>query len=98
MLSKEQIRQAAEKVAKEFPLTKVSYFGSYANGNAREDSDLDLLVEFATPSVSLLDLIGVKLGFEDLLKKPVDVLHAPLPKTSHLVIDKEVQVYGRTQP
>jgi len=94
MLTIEQIKSAAEQVAKNYPLSKVSVFGSYAAGNATEDSDLDLLVEFTTDSVSLLDIIGVKYDFEDLLNKPVDVLHAPLPGNSHLVINEEVPIYG----
>jgi predicted nucleotidyltransferase len=94
MLTHEQIQQAANQVVKKYPLTKVSYFGSYATGNAAEDSDLDLLVEFTTPAVSLLDIIGVKYEFEDLLHIPVDVLHAPLPESSHLIVDKEILVYG----
>jgi predicted nucleotidyltransferase len=94
MLTLEQIKNAAEQVAKNYPLTTVSVFGSYANGNATEDSDLDLLVEFTTDSVSLLDIVGVKYGFEDLLNTPVDVLHAPLPPNALITIDKEVKVYG----
>ncbi|MDR1835025.1 MAG: nucleotidyltransferase domain-containing protein, partial [Fusobacteriaceae bacterium] len=73
MLTLEQIKKAAEQVAKNYPLTKVSVFGSYASGNATEESDLDLLVEFTTDTVSLLDIIGVKYDFEDLLNKSVDV-------------------------
>ncbi|MDR1832514.1 MAG: nucleotidyltransferase domain-containing protein [Fusobacteriaceae bacterium] len=94
MLTLEQIKKAAEQVAKNYPLTKVSVFGSYASGTATEESDLDLLVEFTTDTVSLLDIIGVKYDFEDLLNKSVDVLHAPLPENSHLIINKEVRVYG----
>ena len=58
MLTHEQIVQAVAKAATEFPLTKVSYFGSYADGKATEESDLDLLVEFGDDgSLSLLDII-----------------------------------------
>jgi hypothetical protein len=32
MLTHEEIVQAVEKAATTFPLTKVSYFGSYADG------------------------------------------------------------------
>ncbi|GHU66453.1 hypothetical protein FACS1894184_04480 [Clostridia bacterium] len=94
MLTLDQIRNAAEQVAQKYPLTKISVFGSYANGNATDKSDLDLLVEFVTDAVSLFDLIGVKYEFEDLLYVPVDVLHAPLPETSHLRIEKVMPIYG----
>lgn len=31
-----------------FNVKRIGYFGSFANGNYREDSDLDFLVEFET--------------------------------------------------
>jgi len=95
MLTHEQIVQAVAKAATKFPLTKVSYFGSYADGKATEESDLDLLVEFTTDAVSLLDVIDVKLNLEDELSIKVDVLHAPVPEKSRLKIRKTVPVYER---
>lgn len=47
-------------------------FGSFARGEQRPDSDLDLLVEFGGPS-SLLDMAGLKLDLQDLLGRRVDV-------------------------
>jgi len=95
MLTHEQIVQAVAKAATKFPLTKVSYFGSYADGNATEESDLDLLVEFTTDAISLLKIIALKHNLEDELCIKVDVLHAPLPNKSRLIIKKTVPVYER---
>ena len=95
MLTHEQIVQAAQKAAMKFPLTKVSYFGSYADGRATEESDLDVLVEFTTDSISYLKIIALKRILEEELNVRVDVLHAPLPKTSRLIIRKTVPVYER---
>jgi len=95
MLTHEQIVQAVEKAATKFPLTKVSYFGSYADGKATEESDLDLLVEFTTDAISYLKIIGLKRILEEELNIRVDVLHAPLPKKSRLIIRKTVPVYER---
>jgi uncharacterized protein len=36
-------------LADKFGVRNIGYFGSYARGNAHEDSDLDLLVEFDRP-------------------------------------------------
>ena len=81
MLTHEQIVEAVAKAATKFPLTKVSYFGSYAEGKATEESDLDVLVEFTNDaSISLLDVIDLKHNLEDVLSIKVDVLHAPLPE------------------
>lgn len=37
-------------------ITGVALFGSYANGTATDDSDVDLLVSFSSPVVSLFTL------------------------------------------
>ena len=94
MITHEKIVEAINKVAPEYNITKASYFGSYAEGNAKEDSDLDVLVEFIEDTVSLFDIIGVQLALEEELGIPVDVLHAPLPEDAWIEINKEVPVYG----
>ena len=92
MLTHEEIVDAVRKAAKEFPISKAEYFGSYADGCATEDSDLDLLVEFNKPVVSILTVIGLKQFLEDELAKPVDVIHAPIPQKAIIEIGKTVGV------
>ncbi len=48
-------------------------FGSVARGENRENSDVDLLVEFEE-GCTLLDLIGLKLDLQDLLGVAVDIV------------------------
>ena len=60
MLTNECIINAVKKAARVFPLVKVTCFGSYANGEAGEHSDLDLLVEFEQEHISILNIIGLK--------------------------------------
>lgn len=49
-------------------------FGSYARGDATEESDIDLLIEFKGKKKSLLDLVGLKLLLEEKLKHKVDLI------------------------
>jgi uncharacterized protein len=51
----------------------VRIFGSVARGEARDDSDIDLLVDLE-PGRSLLDLIAIKQDLEDTLGRTVDVV------------------------
>lgn len=51
----------------------VRVFGSVVRADNREDSDVDLLVEFDTGK-TLFDLIGLKLDLEGLLGVTVDVV------------------------
>ena len=94
MLSLQQIRDGVDLAAQEFPIKKAELFGSYANGSSHADSDVDLLLEFTTPQVSLLTLNTVKYRLEELLKTAVDVVHGPLPENSILEIERRIHLYG----
>ena len=71
---------------------KPHIFGSYADGRATSQSDLDLLVEFDRPSVSLITLNELKYDLEEQLGLPVDVVHVPLPAGSMIQPQKVVRV------
>lgn len=86
------IQSIVSKVANEFPIKRITLFGSRANNTNREDSDVDLIIEFNTP-VSLLTLSKVRLRLEKLLQLNVDVVHGPLRSDDLLIVDKEIELY-----
>lgn len=90
----EQIRKCVSIVAQEYPIKRAELFGSCANNSSRPDSDVDLLVEFINPQVSLLTLGGVKLRLEELLQTEVDVIHGPLSTDSMIEVDRRIHLYG----
>lgn len=93
MLSIEKIKKGINTVAVEYPLKKVELFGSYAEGTNKEESDIDLLVEFVAPAVSLLVLNGLKYKLEEILDVEVDIIHGPLKEDAMISIGKVVPVY-----
>lgn len=82
MLTEETIRKVISELKSAHDLRTVSIFGSYAEGHATTNSDLDLVVEFESPTVSLIKLNALKYDLEDALGISVDVIHAPLPAGS----------------
>lgn len=52
---------------------KAAIFGSTARGEAGPHSDVDIVVQFGK-SKTLLDLVGLQLELEELLKKKVDLV------------------------
>jgi uncharacterized protein len=63
------------QVAQRYGATSVRVFGSHARGQARPDSDLDLLVE-VDESATLFSLLSMEHELEQLLGIPVEVLTA----------------------
>ena len=92
MPTEESIRNTVNDLKSAYALRAVSIFGSYAEGRATAQSDLDLLVEFDSPTVSLIKLNSLKYDLEDALGLPVDLIHAPLPAGSMIQPGKVVRV------
>ena len=68
----DMIRDTLNEMKSTYALRKVSIFGSFADGRATSQSDLDLLVEFDSPAVSLFKLNAFKYDLEDALGLPVE--------------------------
>lgn len=66
-------RAAVLQLATEHGAYNVRVFGSVARGEAHEDSDVDLLVNF-NGWVSLYEVAGLTQALEALLGHPVDVV------------------------
>lgn len=95
MLSILTIQEAVKKVAPEYSIKTVVVFGSYAEGTASNESDVDILVEFLVPAVSLLTLTRLKHRLENELNTRVDVIHSPLGADPMITLGKVVLVYGQ---
>lgn len=87
------IRDVVAQVAPAYPVTSIDLFGSYANGESTEGSDVDLLVYFDEKVASLFDMSGLKLDMQERLNTKVDVVAGPLSRNSYLTIDKKVRIY-----
>ena len=94
MLTVQEISNRVALAAQEYPIRTVELFGSYAKGTNTPQSDVDLLVSFLQPRVSLLTLNALKYRMEELLGTDVDIVHGPLPEGGMLDIDRRIRIYG----
>ncbi|MBR2796260.1 MAG: nucleotidyltransferase domain-containing protein [Clostridia bacterium] len=90
----DMIQQAVQAAAAQYPVKRVDLFGSYANGTADENSDVDFLVEFSENPTSLLHICGFRETLSELLKRDVDIVKLPRKQNDGLTIDRTVRIYG----
>lgn len=94
MLTLTDLITAVKTVAEEFSIKRVMLFGSYAEGRNTAESDVDLLIEFVMPAVSLFILADIKNRLEDILNVDVDIIHAPLPDDALIKPKNMIEIYS----
>ena len=67
------IKKTITPIARFYGVKRIYLFGSYAKGNATENSDIDLLVEKGKP-MSLLKLSGMRQSVQEALDLSVDLV------------------------
>ena len=81
------------------PVKKVWLFGSYAEGDARADSDVDFLVEYDyNEKIGILKHAEIILALEGILQKDVDLVPVEaLRETLRPSVDKnKIMIYERS--
>ena len=68
----DEIREKCAPLMRQRGVVRAGVFGSLARGEAREESDVDFLVEFEEGR-TLVDLAGLRLDLCEVLNRDVDV-------------------------
>jgi predicted nucleotidyltransferase len=63
-------------VCRKNDIAQLALFGSFVRGSERDDSDIDLLVQFSRPK-SLLGLLAAQRELSEALNRPVDLVTEP---------------------
>lgn len=84
----EEIKEKIIPIAQEYGVERVSLFGSYARGEANEDSDVDFYIEKGQIR-NLIDYIGFVNDLEDNLNCHVDVITTGIEDKSFLELIKK---------
>lgn len=89
----EMLKSNILTIVNDYPIKRITLFGSRAAGTDHEDSDVDLIMEFSMP-ISLLTLSMIKLKLEEILKVGVDIVHGPIEESDLIEIGKVVELYA----
>lgn len=76
------LRLHKDQLTREYGLLKLGVFGSVARNEARENSDIDIVVETQVPD--LLRMVNLKEDLEGLLHNKVDLVRYRLRMNSFL--------------
>lgn len=96
-MSQREMNKIAQYFATK-PVVRAYLFGSYARGENRPDSDIDILVTFDKEArVSLFDHLGMIYELQDLLGKEVDLVTEGtlLPYIAQAAEKDKVLIYER---
>lgn len=90
----EEIKSRIVPVLKKNKVTKAGIFGSYARGEERKDSDIDIAVNIEDRKMSLLGFIRLVHILEELLKRKVDLVEYSTikPRIKERILKEEVRV------
>ena len=69
-----EIKKIAVPVLRRNSVVRAGIFGSFARGEAKKGSDIDILIEIKAKKFSLLDLVGLELELKEKLKRKVDLV------------------------
>lgn len=69
-----KIKKPIIEVLKKHGVKKAGIFGSYARGEEKTDSDIDILIDVGGRKFSLLDLVSLEMELEKRMGKKIDLL------------------------
>ena len=89
----EKIKKKIVPILKKNKVVRAGIFGSYARGENKKNSDVDILIK-PTQKMSLFDFVGIKLEIEDRLGNKIDLVsyRAIHPKLKKQILKEEVRV------
>ncbi|MEK6850150.1 MAG: nucleotidyltransferase family protein [Nanoarchaeota archaeon] len=90
----EDLKHKIVKVLKKNNVARAGIFGSYARGEQKKGSDIDILIEVKGKKFSLIDLIGLEMKLRKATKKKVDLLtyNGISPYLRNSILKEEVKI------
>jgi len=90
----EKLKRKIVPILKKYGVVRAGIFGSYARGEQKKNSDIDILVKIKNRGLTLLGFIHLKYEIEDVLKKRVDLVEysAIKPLIKDRILNEEIKI------
>lgn len=92
MVDIKELQELVVPLAKRYGVVQLDLFGSYANGTATPDSDMDFLVRFEPPVPSIFKVMGFREELKMTLGIEVDVVTLPLTNPERLHVERSHRI------
>ena len=92
---KEILKKHEKELKEKYGIKEIGIFGSYLRGEVKEESDLDILVEFKPDAkISLLEFVELENYLSDLLGVKVDLVEksALKPRIGKRILSEVVYI------
>ena len=91
-----RLKKIIVPILKRNDIVKAGIFGSYARGEAKKRSDIDILIKFKGKK-SLLDLVRVERELEEKTKKKIDLVtyNSINHLLKNIILKDDVRIYDK---
>ena len=88
----DKVKNRIIKILKKNNIKKAGIFGSFARGNQRKNSDIDIVVE--PPKGIGLGFVGIQFELEDKLKRKIDLItyNSIHPLLKERILNEEIRI------
>ena len=69
-----KLESSFHNIQKKYGVKRIGLFGSYARGDEKADSDIDILVEFNSGQATFDNFMQLAFDLEEIFKRHVDLL------------------------
>lgn len=92
----EEFKRISEPILVEYQIKRSAVFGSFARGEQKNNSDIDLLIEFKPGAGGLLEMVRLKRALEKATAVEIDLgTFNSLNKLIRSAVKKDlIQIYG----
>ena len=96
-MNEKEIAKKIKPILEKQGVKKAALFGSQARGDAKKNSDVDILIQYENEDKNLFDFAELKLDIEEVLKRKVDLVtyNSLHPLLRDIILNEQKLIYEK---